>query len=847
VKLLSLSLREFRSFERCDLEFPDGLIGVRGPNGAGKSTLAEAITWALFGQLRPGSKVGDARRQGAEGPASVEMTFRLGPTVYRIHRVVGGRAALWIGDADEPETTQTRATNVAVARELGIGWDSFQRTVFARQKDVAALDPGATKAARTAHVERLLGLKRYREAATASKARAKTLADQLAGMREEAPDLLALRGQLQLALDIAASGSPAVIEAEELLHAARTREGAAQTAVADEQERASRAGRLSDQLTGLRNTLKETVDDLTARQLRSETCRGQQERLDGLLRDAPDLASARHLRTRWEALLACKLELDQLPPSAADLFDSDGAVRAAARLAAAREEYEAVSTAPAPELDSLSRRIEVLEACAGLPAEPEAVASEQLVATEREAARVKRGTLTNRIEAVVAHLAALEANGAEEPCPVCLRPYGEEFGSIRTEHERRITVAQNELDALEQLCAELDGKHTAAVELADRTKAAVAALARTAGPDTLGEARAAHEAAASVVATRATTLETLHAERDELERQVTEDTSLERAAAEARAARSAAEARFAAAAAALGVARFDSDALAAAVAAATAAEAIDGERRELQAALTANEHLAGEIAKLELRRDTRTGEIEQLTAELGELALVPGRLESLKQARDEANEALSKALETLHEAKLVAQGSDQAVAEMRARVGDAEEIHAKIAEREREHREQSAATALLSDFRAAQSARAWPNLEQGASVLLSDTTDGRYADVRMSDDYKLEVVDRGERFGLERYSGGEQDLANLCLRLAIADWVAREHDTELGFVVLDEVFGSQDEDRRQRLLEALRSLSNRFNQLLVITHMPEIADLCDHQLVVTLVEPGRSSADLVSA
>ena len=262
---------------------------------------------------------------------------------------------------------------------------------------------------------------------------------------------------------------------------------------------------------------------------------------------------------------------------------------------------------------------------------------------------------------------------------------------------------------------------------------------------------------------------------------------------------------------------------------------------------TANEHLAAEIAELELRRDTRSGELERLSAELGELALVPGHLESLKQARDEANDGLSRAVETLHEARLRAQGSDQAVAEMRARVGEAEETHAKIAEREREHREQSAATALLSDFRAAQSARAWPNLEQGASVLLSDTTDGRYADVRMSEDYKLEVVDRGERFGLERYSGGEQDLANLCLRLAIADWVAREHDTELGFVVLDEVFGSQDEDRRQRLLEALRSLSNRFDQILVITHMPEIADLCDHQLVVTLVEPGRSSAEIVSA
>ena len=54
MKLLSLSLREFRSYERCNLEFPDGLIGVRGSNGAGKSTLAEAITWGPLWAASPG-------------------------------------------------------------------------------------------------------------------------------------------------------------------------------------------------------------------------------------------------------------------------------------------------------------------------------------------------------------------------------------------------------------------------------------------------------------------------------------------------------------------------------------------------------------------------------------------------------------------------------------------------------------------------------------------------------------------------------------------------------------------------------------------------------------------------
>src|SRR5687767_233099 len=77
MKLVSLSLRQWRTFDRCDLEFPDGLIGIRGQNGAGKTTLAEAIGWALFGKIRPGAKVTGLRRQGAPRgePSMVELVF----------------------------------------------------------------------------------------------------------------------------------------------------------------------------------------------------------------------------------------------------------------------------------------------------------------------------------------------------------------------------------------------------------------------------------------------------------------------------------------------------------------------------------------------------------------------------------------------------------------------------------------------------------------------------------------------------------------------------------------------------------------------------------------------------
>ena len=213
MRLETLALREWRVFAALDLEFSDGLIGVRGPNGVGKTTLAEAIGWALFGKLRGRARVADLRRQGAADGArsSVTLTWRVGDVRYRVERVVGGSARLWIDGT--LETSQTTATNLRIAQELNMTWDLFCRTVYARQKDVAALDPGATGEARRAHVERLLGLGRVREAAAKAREEHKRLKASLEGMRAAAVDVSELRARLDAA-SRRAMDTPAVAAAD---------------------------------------------------------------------------------------------------------------------------------------------------------------------------------------------------------------------------------------------------------------------------------------------------------------------------------------------------------------------------------------------------------------------------------------------------------------------------------------------------------------------------------------------------------------------------------------------------------------------------------------------------------
>ena len=68
-------------------------------------------------------------------------------------------------------------------------------------------------------------------------------------------------------------------------------------------------------------------------------------------------------------------------------------------------------------------------------------------------------------------------------------------------------------------------------------------------------------------------------------------------------------------------------------------------------------------------------------------------------------------------------------------------------------------------------------------------------------------------------SGGEEDMANLALRLAISQMIAERAGQPLSLLVLDEIFGSLDEERRSAVLELLRGLADRFPQVILITHI----------------------------
>ncbi|MFQ5550282.1 MAG: SbcC/MukB-like Walker B domain-containing protein, partial [Gemmatimonadales bacterium] len=146
----------------------------------------------------------------------------------------------------------------------------------------------------------------------------------------------------------------------------------------------------------------------------------------------------------------------------------------------------------------------------------------------------------------------------------------------------------------------------------------------------------------------------------------------------------------------------------------------------------------------------------------------------------------------------------------------------------------------LKDLRAELNTTMRPEISEIASTFLNDLTDGRYQELELDEQFRMLIVEEG--LAKEVISGGEEDIANLVVRVAISQMVAERSGHPLSLLVLDEVFGSLDDDRRQNVLNLLRGLGDRFPQVILISHIESVRTGADRVLGVTYDEgSGRST------
>jgi exonuclease SbcC len=211
-------------------------------------------------------------------------------------------------------------------------------------------------------------------------------------------------------------------------------------------------------------------------------------------------------------------------------------------------------------------------------------------------------------------------------------------------------------------------------------------------------------------------------------------------------------------------------------------------------------------------------------------------------ARDAFEQASAEARKT-ELAVVTAQSEVRAAQQTLDSALDAQREYARISETlatlNRDKRMHEELDRAFTDLRTDLNFQLRPELSELASAFLSDLTEDRFSRLELDDQYNIIVLE--DEVAKPVISGGEEDLANLVLRLAISQMIAERAGQAFSLLILDEVFGSLDINRRENVIDLLRRIQDRFEQVILITHIESVRDGVDRVVTVRYDQETGSS------
>jgi exonuclease SbcC len=146
--------------------------------------------------------------------------------------------------------------------------------------------------------------------------------------------------------------------------------------------------------------------------------------------------------------------------------------------------------------------------------------------------------------------------------------------------------------------------------------------------------------------------------------------------------------------------------------------------------------------------------------------------------------------------------------------------------------------------------RALPEIEVEANKLLGRMTDNRmHAEIETQRQTKkgdvietldINISDELGTRDYEMFSGGEAFRINFAIRIALSKLLARRAGAPLPTLIIDEGFGTQDSVGIEKLKEAINSIQDDFDKILVITHIEELRDAFPTRINVVKTAQGST-------
>ncbi len=836
-----LHLTNFMPYRQAELDFSGIHVAcLSGENGAGKSALLDAITWALWGRARA-RRDDDLIRQGAD-EMEVDFTFRLGDHLYRvIRRRRGGKRGSTLlefqihddGRWRSLSESSIRATEEKIARILHLDYDTFVNSAFLRQGRADEFTI-KTPAERKRVLSDILGLEVWQEYEERAKARLATVQAEsrlndmrLAEIDEELARRPEYEAQLEAARQEAGKWGAELRRLRDAWQEMERTRAEYRRVLEQREELAARLARARQELDALDRDRQE-------REARRDEYRALLDQAEEIERGFAAYQDALERERRYSEKLSALTELRERRSALED------------EIRQARHELELQMERAAQKvrmLESLRVTPDDLRRYDDLRARVAALNElrQQNEAAKRELARLAlemtelravNQSLKQEMEVLKERIAMLEE--AEALCPLCRRPLTEPdrlrlLEEMQREGREKGDTYRANAARMKDMDAEAK-RLEAEIRAGDASLKELPALEQEAA--TLAERiRAGQEAERE--------LEMARAEHDRLAATL----AAEDYAHEVRAALEEVRAREAA----LG---YDAAAHEEARRAVRELQAYAGRRERLLEARAGLEREERELARL---AEVRRRQEEQIAADQARQTELEETARALEE-RLRAAPALEEELRRVEEAEALAR---QRLGAAQQRLAACDELARQKENRLRRRAELAHQESLYAELRTAFGIQGIPamiieavvpEIEAEANSLLARMTNGRMhvrletqkeilsgetretLDIRIADEL-------GER-PYENYSGGEQFRVNFALRVALSRLLARRAGAQLQTLFIDEGFGSQDAQGRERLVEAIHAIQDEFACILVITHLEELRDAFPARIEVTKTPNG---------
>ncbi len=267
---------------------------------------------------------------------------------------------------------------------------------------------------------------------------------------------------------------------------------------------------------------------------------------------------------------------------------------------------------------------------------------------------------------------------------------------------------------------------------------------------------------------------------------------------------------------------------------------INGEKEALSQAIAHTRELKTGLESDRQKKVALAGELEALPRLAAELNDAENTYRETEQQRKQAQEALwnvQARLQHLDELEKRKKGKEKEL----SRSSKEETIYRELARAFGK----GGIQALLIEM-------ALPEIEVEANRLLGRMTDNRMhvkfetqRETKKGDIVEtldIAIADELGTRNYEMFSGGEAFRIDFAIRIALSRLLARRAGAPLPTLIIDEGFGTQDSAGIEKLKEAINSIQDDFERILVITHIEDLRDAFPTRIDVVKTDEGSTLA-----